>query len=111
MSDDGAPDSRQLPALRPRKRVDPFASGMAAALDHQGDRDLSAQVPRRDEPGKSPPRATAASASTEASSSRLHARIPTSLMIELQVHCARNRTSIQHVVQTLIEAFLAKHRG
>ncbi|RVC90984.1 hypothetical protein EN753_35755, partial [Mesorhizobium sp. M2A.F.Ca.ET.029.05.1.1] len=39
---------------------------------------------------------------------RLHTRIPVSQMIELQVHCARNRTTMQEVVQDLIMEFLAR---
>lgn len=97
-----------LPALKPRARSDdPFSRNMAAIVESSiSETDNLEQQTRTQSARTANAKLEKPKAAGE--TARLHTRIPVSQMIELQVHCARNRTTMQEVVQGLITEFLAR---
>lgn len=81
-----------LPKLKPRSAtVGPFSRSMAAIVEAGVDQ--TPQLVRQAQ--HAPPakqRIAAVSEAKDQQMARVHTRIPTPLMVELQVYCARNRT-------------------
>lgn len=115
MTGDREPPARSLPlpVLKPRPRpADPFSAGMAAVV--AGGADDASPLERQAQPERPRPQARKKprpAVQGDGETARVHCRIPLSLMIEFQVYCARNRTSMQDVLERLIEEFMAGQAG
>ncbi|MER9174495.1 hypothetical protein NKH72_12965 [Mesorhizobium sp. M0955] len=97
-----------LPALKPRARSDdPFSRNMAAIVESSISETDNLEQQTRPRSAREA-KAKLERPKADGETARLHTRIPVSEMIELQVHCARNRTTMQEVVQGLITEFLAR---
>lgn len=98
-----------LPKLKPRSAaVGQFSRTMAAIV--QAGVDETPQLVQQVQHAPPERKRIAAASAKDQQMARVHTRIPTPLMVELQVYCARNRTTMQSVVETLIADFLAAQK-